>query len=100
MVRVLRPLRRSSRQRLVVFRCRAAPLVLSWMPHHPVKLRGSSRYGNTRAFKSSVGTLLTSGMEYHIVHHLYPNIPIHRTPQAYWALRPVLVARGCELGEL
>ena len=75
-------------------------MVLSWMPHHPVKLRGSSRYGNTRAFKSSVGTLLTSGMEYHIVHHLYPNIPIHRTPQAYWALRPVLVARGCELGEL
>lgn len=75
-------------------------LVLSWMPHHPVKVRGSSRYGNTRAFKSWAGNLLTSGMEYHIVHHLYPNIPIHRTPKAYWALRPILVARGCELGKL
>lgn len=75
-------------------------MVLSWMPHHPVKVRGSSRYGNTRAFKSWAGNLLTSGMEYHIVHHLYPNIPIHRTPSAYWALRPILVARKCELGAL
>lgn len=73
-------------------------LVLSWMPHHPARETG--RYTNTRAFKSWAGNLLTSGMEYHIVHHLYPNIPIHRTPAAYWALRPILVARKCELGEL
>jgi beta-carotene hydroxylase len=73
-------------------------MVLSWMPHHPAKDTG--RYTNTRAFKSFAGNLLTSGMEFHIVHHLYPNIPINRTPEAYWALRPILVARNCRLGDL
>jgi beta-carotene hydroxylase len=68
---------------------------LSWAPHHPAHQMG--RYRDTRAFRSRLGNILTMGMQYHIVHHLYPRIPLMRTPAAYRALRPVLEARGCDL---
>lgn len=71
---------------------------LSWAPHHPGGDKG--RYRDTRAFKSKFGNLWSSGMQYHIVHHLYPTIPLDRTPAAFRALRPILEARGCEMGEL
>lgn len=70
---------------------------LSWAPHHPGTERG--RYRNTRSWKSKIGMLGSSWMEYHIVHHLHPYIPLLRTPAAYRDMRPILVARGCELGE-
>lgn len=71
---------------------------LSWAPHHPARALG--RYRDTRAFRSPLGNVLTMGMQFHIIHHLYPRIPLMRTPAAYWAMRPVLRARGCELGGL
>jgi beta-carotene hydroxylase len=71
---------------------------LSWAPHHPMAEQG--RYRDTRAFKSIWGTIGSSGMQVHIVHHLYPTIPLNRTPAAYRALRPLLEQRGCELGGL
>lgn len=71
---------------------------LSWAPHHPA--RGIGRYRDTRAFRSRVGNLGSMGMQFHIIHHLYPRIPLMRTPAAYWALRPVLEARGCDLDGL
>jgi len=69
---------------------------LSWAPHHPGK--NQDRYGDTRAFKSALGNLWSMGMQYHIVHHLYPRIPLSLTPAAYRELRPILARRGCELG--
>jgi beta-carotene hydroxylase len=39
-------------------------------------------------------------MQYHIIHHLYPTIPLNRHPAVYRALRPILEERGCELGGL
>ena len=71
---------------------------LSWMPHHPGSETG--RYRETRAFRSIFGNVLSGGMQYHIVHHLYPTIPLMQTPAAYRALRPVLERRGCDLGQL
>lgn len=71
-------------------------VVLSWAPHHPFS--ETTRYRSTRAFKSPVGTMLSAGLEYHIVHHLYPTIPVHKTPKAYRALKPLLVKQNCELG--
>lgn len=70
---------------------------LSWAPHHPGTERG--RYRNTRSWKSMVGNIGSMGMQYHIVHHLHPYIPLSRTPAAYREMRPILEARGCELGE-
>lgn len=71
---------------------------LSWKPHYPDPKQG--RYRDTRAFRSRIGNLGSSGMQYHIVHHLYPTIPLHKTPAAYRALRPILAKQGCDLGGL
>lgn len=71
---------------------------LSWAPHHPGKAQG--RYHDTRAFRSRLGNALSFGMQYHIVHHLYPRIPLSKTPAAYRALKPILQRRGCNLGDL
>ena len=51
-------------------------------------------------FKSRLGNLLSLGMQYHIVHHLYPHIPLSKTLAAYRELKPILQKRGCDLGSL
>ena len=71
---------------------------LSWAPHNPSLDVG--RYKDTRSFKSKLGNLGSMGMQYHIVHHLYPRIPLYRTPAAYREMRPILEAMGAEVSEL
>ncbi|MEM9743637.1 MAG: fatty acid desaturase [Pseudomonadota bacterium] len=71
---------------------------LSWAPHHPGHDQG--RYRDTRGFRSRLGNLFSLGMQFHIVHHLYPRIPLMKTPAAYWELKPILERRGCDLGGL
>jgi beta-carotene hydroxylase len=71
------------------------PYYLSWKPHHPGENQG--RYKDTEAFKSTLGNLLSSGMQYHVVHHLYPRIPLMHTPAAFREMRPILQRRGCDL---
>jgi len=71
---------------------------LSWAPHHPGTEQG--RYRDTRAFKSRLGNLVSMGMQYHIIHHLYPRIPLSLTPAAYREMKPILHRRGCDLGSL
>jgi beta-carotene hydroxylase len=71
---------------------------LSWAPHHPANEKG--RYRNTRSFRSVLGNIGTMGMQYHIVHHLHPRIPLYRTPQAYWEMKPILKARGANVDSL
>lgn len=68
---------------------------LSWAPHHPGNEKG--RYRNTRGFRAALGNIGSMGMQYHIVHHLHPRIPLYRTPRAYWELKPILEARGCRI---
>ncbi len=71
---------------------------LSWAPHHPGKETG--RYKDTKSFKSLFGNIGSSGMQHHIIHHLHPRIPLYRTPRAYWEMKPILAARGCDVHEL
>lgn len=68
---------------------------LSWKPHHPGE--ETSRYRDTRSFGSNFGNIGSSGMQYHIVHHLYPRIPLMQTPAAYRELLPILQRKGCQL---
>ncbi|MEO9468325.1 fatty acid desaturase [Parasphingorhabdus sp.] len=68
---------------------------LSWAPHHPGD--GQGRYKDTRAFKSSWGNVGSMGMQYHIIHHLHPYIPLTDTPAAYREMRDILEQRGCRL---
>jgi len=65
---------------------------LSWAPHHPMAERG--RYRDTRFWKSPVGRVGSLWMEFHIIHHLYPKIPLLDTPKAWHALEPLLIERG------
>jgi len=68
---------------------------LSWAPHSPGMQAG--RYRDTKNWRSAVGNIGSMGMQYHIVHHLHPYIPLNHTPAAYREMRPILEARGCEL---
>ncbi len=72
---------------------------LSWAPHHPREGR-TGRYENSYVFKSRLGHVLSMGMQYHLVHHLYPGIPNHKTKPAYYALKPILKARGVDVSPL
>ncbi len=74
------------------------PVTLSWAPHHPMMETG--RYRDTRGWKSPVGTILSAGMEYHLVHHLFPSIPLNKTGDAYRELKPLLEAEQMRLGGL
>ena len=69
-----------------------------WDPHHPHT--GTSRYDDTSVFKSHFGTILSMGIEGHLVHHLYPNIPIHLTKRALREMRPALEPRGVDYSAL
>ena len=71
---------------------------LSWAPHHPRDRRG--RYDNTVLFKSRLGHVMSMAMETHLVHHLYPSIPNHRTRSAYREMRDILAARGVDVSAL
>ena len=71
---------------------------LSWAPHHPAKKTG--RYRDTRGFRSALGNIFSMGMQFHIIHHLHPRIPLYRTPKAYWQMRPILESRQCRLDGL
>jgi fatty acid desaturase len=73
-------------------------VTLSWAPHHPGSETG--RYRDTRGWVSPVGTILSSGMEYHLVHHLFPSIPLNKTPAAYRELKPLLEREGMALNGL
>ncbi|GGD23655.1 beta-carotene hydroxylase [Pyruvatibacter mobilis] len=73
-------------------------LLLSWAPHHPGDKTG--RYKDTRAFKYFLGNYGALGMEYHIIHHLHPSIPLHKNMPAYREMKPILEERGCDLGGL
>jgi beta-carotene hydroxylase len=67
-------------------------LFLSWAPHHPGKEKG--RYRDTRAWRSPFGTILSMGMEFHIIHHLYPKIPLFQTGPAFFEMKEIIEARG------
>lgn len=72
---------------------------LSWAPHHP-REGHTGRYDQAYIFKSRVGHFWSMCMETHLIHHLYPGIPNHRTRQAYFALKPILEKRGVDCSAL
>jgi beta-carotene hydroxylase len=68
--------------------------VLSWAPHHPHG--GTGRYENTGVIRHPLGYVGSLGIEYHLIHHLYPYIPFHATRAAYREMKPILEARGVD----
>ena len=73
-------------------------IFLSWAPHYPMDELG--RYRDTRGWKSPVGTVLSLWMEFHVIHHLFPRIPLFQTRTAYWEMRDMLAKRGLRIDGL
>ena len=53
-------------------------------------MQEKGRYRDTRAWRSPVGTILSLGMEYHIIHHLFPKIPLFQTGPAFHEMKALL----------
>lgn len=68
--------------------------VLSWATHHPHGK--TARYENTAIIRHPLGEVLSFGIDYHLIHHLYPHIPFHATGAAYREMKPLLEARGVD----
>ena len=68
--------------------------VLSWATHHPHGK--TARYENTSVIRHPLGFVGSMGIEYHLIHHLYPYIPFHATRAAYYEMKPMLEARGVD----
>jgi beta-carotene hydroxylase len=68
--------------------------VLSWAPHQPHQ--GTGRYDDTRIIRHPLGHWGSLGIDYHLIHHLYPYIPVHACKAAYREMRPILEARGVD----
>ena len=73
-------------------------LFLSWAPHHPYEKQG--RYRDTRAWALGpvrwLGNIISLGMEFHVIHHLHPAIPLFRNGPAYYEMRNILIARSIQ----
>jgi beta-carotene hydroxylase len=68
--------------------------VLSWAPHHPHT--GTGRYENTGIIRHWLGHWGSMGIDFHMIHHLYPYIPVHACKAAYLEMKPILQARGVD----
>ena len=68
--------------------------VLSWAPHHPHGKTG--RYENTGIIRHWLGHWGSMGIDFHMIHHLYPYIPVHACKAAYHEMKPILEARGVD----
>ena len=69
-----------------------------WEPHFPHA--STRRYRQTRLYRSKLGNIIAMGVEGHLVHHLYPHIPIHLTMAACREMLPALEARGVDISPM
>ncbi len=72
----------------------ALGLFFDYLPHRPHQER--DRWKNARVYPNSILNVLIMGQNYHLVHHLWPAIPWYNFQPAYYAMKPLLDARGCE----
>ena len=71
----------------------ALGLFFDYLPHRPFKER--DRWKNARVYANPILNLLIMGQNYHLVHHLWPSIPWYNYQPAYYAIKPLLDAKGC-----
>ncbi|URR36737.1 fatty acid desaturase [Thermosynechococcus sp. HN-54] len=69
-------------------------LFFDYFPHRPHIER--DRWHNARVYPSRILNLLIFGQNYHLIHHLWPNIPWYKVQPAYYAVKPLLDAHGCK----
>ncbi len=69
-------------------------LFFDYLPHRPHKER--DRWHNARVYPGAILNLLILGQNYHLIHHLWPSIPWYKVQPAYYAVKPLLDAKGCK----
>jgi beta-carotene hydroxylase len=72
----------------------ALGLFFDYLPHRPFQER--DRWKNARVYPSPIINLLILGQNYHLVHHLWPSIPWYKYQPAYYTIKPLLDAKGCD----
>ncbi|MCG9884674.1 MAG: fatty acid desaturase [Cyanobacteria bacterium] len=70
----------------------ALGLFFDYLPHRPFQER--NRWRNARVYPSRILNILILGQNYHLIHHLWPSIPWYRYQATYWAVQPLLDAKG------
>lgn len=71
----------------------ALGLFFDYLPHRPFE--ESNRWKNARVYPNRLLNWLIMGQNYHLVHHLWPGIPWYNYEPAYYAMKPLLDAKGC-----
>jgi beta-carotene hydroxylase len=70
----------------------ALGLFFDYLPHRPFHER--NRWKNARVYPSAWLNVLILGQNYHLIHHLWPSIPWYKVQPAYYAVKPLLDAKG------
>jgi beta-carotene hydroxylase len=70
----------------------ALGLFFDYLPHRPFQER--DRWKNARVYPSAWLNVLILGQNYHLIHHLWPSIPWYKVQPAYYAVKPLLDAKG------
>jgi beta-carotene hydroxylase len=70
----------------------ALGLFFDYLPHRPFQER--NRWKNARVYPSALLNILILGQNYHLIHHLWPSIPWYKVQPAYYAVKPLLDAKG------
>lgn len=71
----------------------ALGLFFDYLPHRSFAER--NRWKNARVYPNTLLNWLIMGQNYHLVHHLWPSVPWYNYERAYYAMKPLLDAKGC-----
>lgn len=66
-----------------------------WLPHHPHRER--ARFRHTRIIDVPGLSFLLLGQNYHLIHHLYPNLPFYKYKAVYQDMQDDLEQKGTEI---
>jgi beta-carotene hydroxylase len=70
----------------------ALGLFFDYLPHRNFQER--NRWKNARVYPSTLLNILILGQNYHLIHHLWPSVPWYKVQPAYYAVKPLLDAKG------
>jgi fatty acid desaturase len=72
-------------------------ILFQWLPHHPFSETG--RYRATRNTGRSWLNLPFLWQNWHLMHHLWPSVPVYNYERLYRRLQPVLAEKGARMEE-
>lgn len=71
-------------------------ILFAWLPHYPHE--ETDKYLNTKVFLFPGSSILLVGINYHLVHHLYPRVPYYKLASVYQEIKIDLTEQENLLG--